>query len=110
MSTERVDRATHHDSTDPVSVTTHARERECNGSSALGEVSVEGLSDRGSTPLASTNTILHKTLLLCRRLCRDGLVCVISDKSQRVFALWLFLLNSFSAIEPPAMPVRIKKL
>ena len=57
MSTERVDRATHHDSTDPVSVTTHARERECNGSSALGEVPVEGLSDRGSTPLASTNKI-----------------------------------------------------
>lgn len=34
---------------------------------------------------ASTNTILHKTLFLCWRLCRYHLVCVIKQKKQSIF-------------------------
>lgn len=43
----------------------------------------------------STNTILHKTLLLCRRLCRDGLVCVISDKKPESFCSLAFALSFY---------------
>lgn len=51
---------------------------------------MDAFSDRGSTPLASTNTILHKTLLLCRRVCRHSLACVISGEKPGSFAPWLF--------------------
>ena len=40
---------------------------------------------RGSNPLCSTNPILHKTLLLCRWLCRHGLVVISKRKNQRIF-------------------------
>ena len=47
-------RTMHHEATESDSVTTHGRRRECKESSAPGEGPEEVLSDRGSTPLAST--------------------------------------------------------
>ena len=47
-------RAMHHEATKPSSVTVRGWVRECKGSSAPGESPEETLSDRGSTPLAST--------------------------------------------------------
>ena len=38
----------------------------------------------------STNTILHKTLLLRRRVCRHSLACVISGEKPGSFAPWFF--------------------
>ena len=58
MRAERVDRTTHNDSTNPLSVAAHAWVRECNGPPALGEVPVNALSDRGSTPLGSTKSAI----------------------------------------------------
>ena len=40
--------------------------------SAPGEVCVNGLSDRGSTPLASNRTVFDEHFLFLRRLCRKG--------------------------------------
>ena len=70
-------------------MTVHAPARECKQSSAPGESPVKLFSDRGSIPLSSTTTILHKTLLLCRRLCRDGLA-VIGKCPENVNVLWVF--------------------
>ena len=55
----------------------------------LGERQVRNLEVRGSIPLGSTTTILHKTLLLCRRLRRDGLA-VIGSSPENVNVLWAF--------------------
>lgn len=52
---------------------------------ALGESLGKQFSDGGSTPPTSTTTILHKTLLLCRRFRRYGLVCVKTEEAAYSF-------------------------
>lgn len=45
----------------------------------------------------STNTILHKTLLLRRRVCRHSLACVISGEKPERKTPWLFFFCSSKA-------------
>ena len=54
VSAQSFERATHNEATEVVSLSTGAQLRECKRSSAPGEVSVNVLSDAGSTPAIST--------------------------------------------------------
>jgi len=60
VSAQSFERATHHEATKSLSVTARAGMRECKQPSEPGEVSVKVLSDRGSTPLASTIAELYE--------------------------------------------------
>lgn len=69
----------------------------------LGARHIRIVKARGSTPLCSTNPILHKTLLLCRWLCRHGLVVISKPKNQRILCslvLWFILSYYYCVFKP----------